>query len=113
MSGTVVIGLGNPILGDDGVGLRVAQALRAEFAGVAGVVIKELHAGGLRVMDAIAGYERAVIVDAMCTGARCPGASGSGGAVGPGAQSWPPRTTRTSRPRSRLGRMLGLPMPHG
>ena len=73
MSGTVVIGLGNPILSDDAVGLRVARALGQQLAGVAGVVVKELHAGGMRVMDAVAGFERAVIVDAMRTGEHPPG----------------------------------------
>ena len=71
--GTVVVGLGNPILGDDAVGLRVARALAAELAGEAGIDVRELHAGGIRVLDAIAGYERAVIVDAMRTGALAPG----------------------------------------
>jgi hydrogenase maturation protease len=73
MSGSVVIGLGNPILGDDAVGLCVARALATRLAGRKGVVVRELHAGGLRVMDAIAGFERAVIVDAMHTGALRPG----------------------------------------
>ena len=112
MSGTVVIGLGNPILGDDAVGLHVAQALAAELAGVAGVVVKELHAGGMRVMDAVDGFERAVIVDAMCTGSLRPG-SVRRLEVGQLGQARNLASTHdTNLPTAlELGRMLGLRMP--
>ncbi len=112
MTGTVVIGLGNPILGDDAVGLRVARALKAELAGVAGVVIKELHAGGLRVMDAVAGFERAVIVDAMRTGALRPGCVRRLEVGQLGQARNLASTHDTNLPTAlALGRMLGLPMP--
>ena len=112
MSRTVVIGLGNPILGDDAVGLRVARALAAELSGVAGVVIKELHAGGLRVMDALAGFERAVIVDAMHTGALRPGSVRRLGLGQLGEARNLASTHDTNLPTAlALGAMLGLPMP--
>lgn len=112
MTGTVVIGLGNPILGDDAVGLRVAQALRAELAGVAGVVVKELHAGGMRLMDAVAGFERAVIVDAMRTGALRPGSVHRLEAGELGRARNLASTHDTNLPTAlALGRMLGLRMP--
>ena len=112
MTGTVVIGLGNPILGDDAVGLHVARALEANLAGIKGVVIKELHAGGMRVMDALAGFERAVIVDAMCTGALAPG-SVRRLEVGQLGQARNLASTHdTNLPTAlELGRMLGLRMP--
>lgn len=68
---TLVIGLGNPLRGDDGAGLAVAQALRAE--GAPAVEIAELYAGGIRLLEALPGHERAVIVDAMLTGTCAPG----------------------------------------
>ena len=112
MTGSVVIGLGNPILGDDAVGLHVAQALKTELAGVAGVVIKELHAGGMRVMDAIAGFERAVIVDAMCTGALRPGSVRRLEVDQLGQARNLASTHDTNLPTAlALGRMLGLRMP--
>jgi len=112
MTGSVVIGLGNPILGDDAVGLHVARALAAELAGVAGVVIKELHAGGMRVIDAIAGFERAVIVDAMCTGALRPGSVRRLDVGQLGQARNLASTHDTNLPTAlELGRMLGLPMP--
>lgn len=65
---TLVIGLGNPILGDDGVGWRVAEKVR-EAVDDPEVDVLCLSLGGLALMEHLAGYRRAVIVDAMTTGA--------------------------------------------
>lgn len=73
MKRTVIIGLGNPILTDDGVGIKVARALRDELGSNSSIDIKELYAGGIRLIDAMTGYEKAVIIDAMVTGNRSPG----------------------------------------
>jgi hydrogenase maturation protease len=66
---TLILGLGNPILRDDGVGLRVAQALRPMLAEAHGVEVDENTWGGLRLMERLVGYDRVIVVDAMCTGA--------------------------------------------
>jgi hydrogenase maturation protease len=66
---TIVVGLGNPILSDDAVGLRVAAALRSVLADRPGIEVAEDEWGGLRLMERLTGYDRAVIVDAMRTGA--------------------------------------------
>ena len=68
MKRTVVIGLGNPILGDDGVGLEVARRIKNLSEGTGAPDVKELGAGGLRLLEAMAGYDRAFIVDAMVSG---------------------------------------------
>lgn len=65
---TLVVGLGNPILGDDGVGWRVAEAFAATRPGPDVEVIC-LSVGGLALMEHLAGYRRALIVDAVVTGA--------------------------------------------
>lgn len=77
---TVVIGLGNPLLTDDSVGIRVSRAIGALLAqrhetgqGSDVIEIKEVYAGGIRLMDAMTGYDRAYIVDAMVTGRFRPG----------------------------------------
>lgn len=67
-SGTLLIGLGNPILGDDGVGWRVAEQVRERLADP-DVDVLCLSLGGLALMEHLAGYRRAIIVDAMATGA--------------------------------------------
>ncbi|MDD5389485.1 MAG: hydrogenase maturation protease [Gallionellaceae bacterium] len=65
---TLVIGLGNPILGDDGVGWRVAEAVKARL-GDANIEILCLSLGGLALMEHLAGYRRVIIIDAMSSGA--------------------------------------------
>jgi hydrogenase maturation protease len=66
---TLVLGLGNPILGDDSVGLRVAQQLDATLSEQPEIDIDIEYWGGLRLMERMVGYERAIIVDAICSGA--------------------------------------------
>jgi len=61
---TVIVGLGNPILSDDGVGVYVARLLAERLAG-APVVVSESSLGGLRFLDLLAGFERAIIIDAI------------------------------------------------
>lgn len=74
---TLVIGLGNPILGDDGVGWVVAEKVRALLDGnyskeyASGMVEVDCAAlGGLSLMERITGYDRVVIIDAMSTGSQ-------------------------------------------
>ena len=72
---TIVVGLGNPVLGDDAVGWRVADLVEAglvtarEIAGpVEGdcpdVDVERLGVGGLRLMEFLEGYDAAILVDA-------------------------------------------------
>ena len=72
-SRTVVIGLGNPVRADDSVGLAVVRELREQLAETETVELVELWAGRLRLVEAMVGFERAVVVDAMCTGTVAPG----------------------------------------
>jgi hydrogenase maturation protease len=68
----LVLGLGNPLLGDDAVGLKVASVVRERLSGRLDVDVSEEEAGGLRLMERLAGYDRAVLVDA-CVSGREPG----------------------------------------
>lgn len=68
-AGTVIIGMGNPLLSDDGVGIAVAHAVAARLQQTMGLTVTELHTGGIRLMEAMAGFKRAVVVDAMLSGA--------------------------------------------
>jgi len=68
---TLVLGLGNELAGDDAVGLLIARALLVELDGVADVV--ESSASGLALIEILAGYDRAVIVDSIVTGRNPPG----------------------------------------
>jgi len=63
--GIIVIGIGNPNFKDDGVGLKVVEEL--EKKGVKDTV-KYLNID-LKVIDSMRGYRKAIIVDAVKTGA--------------------------------------------
>jgi len=67
---TLVLGLGNPILKDDSVGLRIAQLLRPLLADESNIEIDEDYWGGLRLMERMVGFDRVIIIDAICTGAK-------------------------------------------
>lgn len=68
-NGTVIIGMGNPLLSDDGVGIAVAHAVAGQMRQFTTLTLRELHTGGIRLMEAMAGFKRAVVVDAMLSGA--------------------------------------------
>jgi hydrogenase maturation protease len=70
---TLVLGLGNPILTDDGVGIHAVRAAAARYAPADGVTFSEASVGGLRLLDAMAGYERVILVDAIQTSGGRPG----------------------------------------
>ncbi len=65
----LVLGLGNPLVTDDSVGLRVAAELKSRMAGRPEVVVSEDYWGGLRLMERMAGFDRAIVIDAIRTGA--------------------------------------------
>lgn len=65
---TLIIGLGNPIVRDDSVGLRVVALLRPRLAQRSDVDIVEDYWGGLKLMERMVGYDRAIVVDAIQTG---------------------------------------------
>ncbi len=83
-SPVLIIGLGNPILGDDGAGWRVAEQVAQRFnclpailnktnpcpgpVDAAQVEVDCLSVGGLTLMERMIGYERVIIVDALETG---------------------------------------------
>lgn len=66
----LVVGLGNPILSDDGVGISVAQSLRGRIGGLE-VVTTPL--AGLGLLDLVAGYERLFVIDAFIGKENAPG----------------------------------------
>ena len=63
---TLVLGIGNEILGDDGVGIRIARAV-ARGVSAKGAKVEETGAAGLSLLEQIKGYERLIIADAILT----------------------------------------------
>ncbi len=65
----LILGLGNPLLGDDGVGWRVAEECAKHTTHEV-----DCHAGGgLSLMERLVGYEQAILIDALDTGKEVPG----------------------------------------
>ncbi len=64
-SKTVVIGLGNPLLSDDAVGLHAIKRLADEL--IPDIDIKEASVGGMELVEMMLGYRNAIIVDSIMT----------------------------------------------
>jgi hydrogenase maturation protease len=109
---TLVIGLGNPILTDDGVGIYAARMVREALPADAKVDVIEVSVGGLTLMEAMVGYERVILIDALWM----PG--GRVGEVRPFSAGDLPETLNTSSAHDvdlptalQVGRRLGAPLP--
>lgn len=78
----LIVGLGNPILGDDGVGWRVAEEVSARSGIPLGdaplpglsprtpepVTIERYSLAGLSLMERLTGFDRVIIIDSLNTG---------------------------------------------
>ena len=64
----LIVGLGNPILGDDGVGWRVAELVQEKVEDHSHIHIEFLSLGGLSLMEHLIGYDHVILIDAIVTG---------------------------------------------
>jgi len=111
-SKTLVLGLGNPILSDDGIGCHIALILKAKLKGLEGIDIVDASIAGLDFLELLSGYDRAIIIDAIQT---------KGGTPGQIYRLKPDVLSSTRHAASphdvnlatalELGRKLGLPLP--
>jgi hydrogenase maturation protease len=70
----LVLGLGNDILSDDGVGIIVLRKVRERFESEkVPVEFIETNEMGLSLLDFLEGHEHAIIIDSIITGKREPG----------------------------------------
>jgi hydrogenase maturation protease len=67
---TLVLGLGNPILSDDAVGIRIAEGLKEKTSMQDVISTSE---AGIALLDYAAGYDKLVIIDSVMTEAGKPG----------------------------------------
>lgn len=73
---TIILGLGNTILTDDGAGIYVVRKIEKRLRRTKDdgrVTIKEASLGGFNFIDLLTGYDRAVIIDAIHTKSGRPG----------------------------------------
>ena len=59
---TVILGLGNPILTDDAVGIKIAQKLKEENPKLE---VIETSEAGIALLDLITGYDKLIIIDSI------------------------------------------------
>jgi hydrogenase maturation protease len=69
----VVVGLGNDIAADDGVGIATARRLETLIGGRTDVDVVALPWAGFALLDVLKGRRRAAIIDCLVTGERPPG----------------------------------------
>jgi len=62
----LVLGIGNSILGDDGIGVIVAQELDAKIRDD-NVDVLDVNVDGLNLLEIIVGYDKLVVIDAIMT----------------------------------------------
>jgi hydrogenase maturation protease len=70
--GVLVVGLGNPIMGDDGLGLAALERLRRDWRLPAGVEPVDGGTWGMRLLPVIEQAESVLLLDAIDAG-RAPG----------------------------------------
>jgi hydrogenase maturation protease len=70
---TLVIGLGNTLLCDDGAGIYAARKIAAMRIDCSNIDVVEASIGGVGLLDLMTGYDRVVILDAIFTGKNAPG----------------------------------------
>jgi len=61
---TLVLGVGNPILQDDGVGIHVINTLREHLKDTR-VIVDIAYTGGMNLLDMIRGFDKVILVDAI------------------------------------------------
>lgn len=59
--------MGNPILGDDGIGWQIAQTLQRVKEVPSDVTIECLAIGGISLMEALIDFDRAILIDSIVT----------------------------------------------
>jgi len=68
----LVLGIGNSILSDDGVGIEVAREVEKNLNDPQ-VTVSETSAAGLSLLDSMLGYDKIIIIDAIQTKEGKPG----------------------------------------
>ena len=64
---TLILGIGNSILRDDGIGPRLVQELRGKISDPT-VELRETSLSGLNLLEAISGFNYVIVIDAVQSG---------------------------------------------
>ena len=61
----LIVGLGNELMGDDGVGIAAARRLRADNTVSADII--DCNLSGVSLIDVLSGYSKVIFIDAVRT----------------------------------------------
>lgn len=63
---TLILGIGNSILGDDGIGVCAAQELATKISDE-NTTVMDVGVDGLNLLEIIRGYDRLIVIDSIVT----------------------------------------------
>ena len=63
---TIILGIGNDIVKDDGVGIYTADLLKKVITNN-NIIIETTHSAGIYILDFIEGYHKAILIDSIKT----------------------------------------------
>ncbi|NHJ86588.1 MAG: hydrogenase maturation protease [Asgard group archaeon] len=69
----LVLGVGNPILSDDGVGIHVLKEVEKKYPSNPTIEFDDLSTGGLSLAERFVGYKKVIIIDALALEDGSPG----------------------------------------
>lgn len=108
---TLVLGIGNEILSDDAVGLKVVERLERELK-APDVELKQTGVTSVELLDLLVGFDRVIIVDAIKTATGRPGHVRVMDQADLGPQTTPTSLHHVGLPNVlAIGKTLGLKMP--
>ena len=108
---SLIIGLGNPIIGDDAIGCICAQEIERTIDKSVPVEVDQFYRGGISLMERIIGYDRVLIINSTI---------GSGNGIGSvstlGINDLPSKNTSSAHDASlkdaiEFGKSLGEYLP--
>lgn len=70
---TLVLGLGNDLLGDDAIGIIAAREVAKSLGDYPEIEVRESSFHGMALLEVFLGFERAIIIDAIQTKKHPPG----------------------------------------
>jgi hydrogenase maturation protease len=72
---SLIVGLGNPIMGDDAIGCRCAEAIEGALSPqeLEMVEVIQFFRGGISLMERLIGYDRVLIIDSITGSGLNPG----------------------------------------
>ncbi|NOX90752.1 MAG: hydrogenase maturation protease [Calditrichaeota bacterium] len=62
---TLILGLGNPVLGDDSIGIRLVSDLENRFRKNKNITCKTSSQSGLYLLDLLINYDRVIFIDSV------------------------------------------------